>query len=536
MLKKLKIVLCMLGLGALCAGAAACAPQTVYDSNYQNSEVVVRWDPNGGTFLAKEGTAIIDMYDVDNGGYTPDADGNVEVKLLDPLDPSRPSGASESDNISLTMQNYSLYGWYKSREPVLKDGKPVDGYGHVLESDGDGGYYYVDESGTSVEGFPAYTYSDRWDFEEDRVVYNPEEGRVELTLYACWVPYFEFDYYYADGDEWVLYGTTSFDYFIAESQPGAEGYLDFNEIAVPDWQGGAMNYNYIYSDMSTGFVFPSRSGYTFAAAYADEDRTRPIEGTFAHEGALNEDTGTAQNRVQNIYVDFDEGTRYRIENAEQLAANGDSSGYYEILGDLDFKSGTEEAVTWPAALSNNTFTGRFVPAGGERITISNVSVVYGAGGSRGGLFGEVAAGAEIADIDFVNVTFDLANTGYGVTDSRFGLFSGQIAEGAQVSGITIAEAAFRIGNITPPMNDDGYKINLVANGGLLGITADAVTWMVYGVENYEGKYDYPFEIDEATGGPAVYIDDDGNVTAKFVTLQSSLEQEEYIINHPEETK
>ena len=151
MLKKLKIMLCMLGLGALCAGAAACAPQTVYDSNYQTSEVVVRWDPNGGTFLAKEGTAIIDMYDVDNGGYTADAEGNIEVKLLDPLDPSRPSGASESDNISLTMQNYSLYGWYKSREPVLKDGKPVDGYGHVLESDGDGGYYYLDESGASGE-------------------------------------------------------------------------------------------------------------------------------------------------------------------------------------------------------------------------------------------------------------------------------------------------------------------------------------------------------------------------------------------------
>ena len=105
-----------------------------------------------------------------------------------------------------------------------------------------------------------------------------------------------------------------------------------------------------------------------------------------------------------------------------------------------------------------------------------------------------------------------------------------MSKSAFCDGRRILQPSCSAGNITPPMTDDGYKINLVANGDLSGITHDAVTLIVYGVENYEGKYDYPFEIDETTGGPAVYVDADGNVTAKFVTLQSSLEQEEYIIN------
>ena len=543
MLKKFKILMCMLGLGALCAGAAACASDSLIDRvgsdgtdvlieelHKDGYNVVVINDSNGGRFVGRDGVTIIDAYDPDDGDtYTPDAQGKVSIKLVDPLDPSRESGNTE--DISLTNQGYTLYGWYQNRELLMQDGKYVDGYGNILE-ESDGSYYYLDEEGERVSSSPAYTYSDRWDFEEDRLVFDPEEDEdIVITLYACWVPNFEFDYYYADGDEWVLYGTTTFDWVTANAEDSTT--YDRDTIWMPDWSEGAMNYKFSYNDKRT-YEFPDREGYTFAAAYADEDRTWPIEGSLEHAGTVDIATGTAQNRVQNIYVDFDEGTRYRIESAEQLSRHGDADGYYEILGDLDFKADTKEPVTWPAALSNGTFTGRFAAAEGRTVTIKNLAVSGTVGDKYGGMFGVIGSQAVITGVNIQNVTYSLNYvTGRAATDSRYGLFAGEIEDGADIS-VNISQATLRIGAISP---GNGWQINLIANGSREGISYEPVGLVFFGRKlstyiSYTVQFTY--DADENPVSPDVKVGEDGSVTFTVVSNVRVEQQQEFVINYMED--
>lgn len=77
-------------------------------------------------------------------------------------------------------------GWYQERELVKNEnGNAVDKDGNELE-ERDGSYYYPN---SETKGEPAYTYSDYWDFEKDTIDYSEEDGEVDITLYAGWVPY-----------------------------------------------------------------------------------------------------------------------------------------------------------------------------------------------------------------------------------------------------------------------------------------------------------------------------------------------------------
>ena len=126
----------------------------------------------------------------------------MSIKLLEPTDPKRPSG-SDSEDIVLTRSGHFLVGWYETRHLVTDErGNPVDENGTVLEQTEDGTYVVA---GTETTGDPAYTYENMWDFEKDRLVYNEADGIVSFTLYACWVPYFEFDYYHQVDGEWTLF-------------------------------------------------------------------------------------------------------------------------------------------------------------------------------------------------------------------------------------------------------------------------------------------------------------------------------------------
>ena len=527
MVKKLKVLLLVLGACALCSGIAACATMTPPEEyEAQGYTVTVSYDPNGGSFMGRDGVTIVDMFNPSR--YQADADGNVSIKLTEPTDPDRPSGSSEP--ITLTRTGYFLAGWYRTRNIVTDaEGNPVDENGAVLEETEDGNYVYV---GTETTGYPAYTYAGQWDFEEDRLVYDGTEESRTLTLYACWVPYFEFNYYYEENGEWVLYDTTDFDYKTTNAEGSSS--FDRDTVWLPQWDDGAMNYAHSYADSSL-FEFPARDGYTFDAAYVDAERTQPITDSFEHQGYVDYETGTAVNRVQNIYVDFLEGTRYRIETAEQLSAHGDADGWYEILGDLDFGADTDSPVVWPAALSTNVFTGRFYSSEGNAFTVSNVLVTHNSrAAQQGGLFGAVGAGAVVEDVSFENITFDVSYVGQRLRDLMFGVFAGNIEEEAQVSGVTLSGATMRIGAITP---GTGYSFNLVANGDRTGLTVtDSVKLEVYGTDLMNGTFNFTVRFVEDENGdpvrPEITVNENGDLGITFVTTVRT-DTGSYVINYQE---
>ena len=247
--------------------------------------------------------------------------------------------------------------------------------------------------------------------------------------------------------------------------------------------------------------------------------------------------------MQNIYVDFLEGTRYRIETAEQLAAHGDADGWYEILADLDFGADTDSPVTWPAALSSNVFTGRFYSSEGNAFTVSNVLVTHSSRTAlQGGMFGAVGAGAVIENVSFENVTFDIAYAGERLRDTQFGLFAGNIEEEAQISGVTLSGGEMRIGAITP---GTGYTINLLANGNKDGITVeDVISLTIYGTYLYEDRetgliwYDYSVAFVEDEDGeplrPDVTVNENGDLSITFLTTSSEQTNTgSYVINYQE---
>ena len=535
MVKKLKVLLLVLGACALCSGIAACATMTPPEEyEAQGYNITVSYDPNGGSFMGRDGVTIVDMFNPSR--YQADADGNVSIKLTEPTDPDRPSGSSEP--ITLTRTGYFLAGWYRTRNIVTDtEGNPVDENGAALEETEEGGYVYAD---TQTTAYPAYTYAGQWDFEEDRLVYDGTEGSRTLTLYACWVPYFEFGYYYEENGEWVLYDTTDFDYKTTNAEGSSS--FDRDTVWLPQWDDGAMNYAHSYADSSL-FEFPARDGYTFDAAYVDAERTQPITDSFEHQGYVDYETGTAVNRVQNIYVDFLEGTRYRIETAEQLSAHGDADGWYEILADLDFGADTDAPVVWPAALSTNVFTGRFYSSEGQHYTVKNISVTHNSRTAlQGGLFGSVGAGAVIEDVSFENVTFDIAYAGERLRDLMFGVFAGNIEEEAQLSDVTLTGGTMRIGAIMP---GTGYTINLLANGNKDGITVeDAISLTIYGTYLYTDRetgliwYDYSTAFEEDTDGnpvrPDVTVNESGDLAITFLTTSSvQTNTGSYVINYQE---
>ena len=294
--------------------------------------------------------------------------------------------------------------------------------------------------------------------------------------------------------------------------------------------------NTFFDSNSSTYNFPRRDGYTFDAAYSDDERLNKITDTFVHVGTVDYQTGTATNFRQNIYVDFLEGTRYRIETAEQLSVNGDESGYYEILDDLDFENGK---ISWPASLMAGNFTGRFEAA--EQVTISNVLVTFartGASDTQGGLFGTVEEEAVISNISFENVTFDLATVRQRLRNTRFGVFSGEIVEGAQITNVSLTGATMRIGSVTL---GDGFAINLVANGDKSGLTYAPVTFVIYGSDlltedtpDVRYRYMINFELDASGAPTGITVDDEYNVTLTFAT-NNRKGSPEYTINYLEAT-
>ena len=504
MKKKLKFMLAVGCVAFACAGLTACSSETTLDQyEKQGYKIFVTYDANGGNFLKRPGVTIMDLFNPEK--YEADQNDEIHIKLTDPLDKDRPTSAS--DKITLTKTDYSCVGWYQTRTIVTNsDGKPVDIYGEELTKLKDGSYVYAAtaESEKPVVGTPAYTYSDLWDFETDTVDYSLDDGKFEMTLYAGWVPYFEFDYYVQNASgEWECYGTTTFDYKTTNAEGSKTA--DKDTIMLPQWSNGAMAYQSEYQN-GDKYTFPKVAGTTFKKAYLDPECTQEITGSFEHTGTLDMATGTPSNFVQKIYVVVDQGEYYKIETAQQLVANANANGLYEIMADLDFTG-----VEWPKAFSSNVFNGSMSSSAGQTFAIKNVSVKFASnasGDTDGGLFAGLSKTAALKNLSFENVTFDLAQTAGRLRNAQFGLFAGYIDENATVEQIALDGAAFKIGAIS--LHGE-YDVNVLANGKTAGITVKKpIKLSVYGVSLLD-KFKYNVNPETVT------VDSEGNITMEFPT-------------------
>lgn len=492
MFKKIKFAL-TLGAIAMIATVAACAKATVVD-DYKNDgyAVTVTYEAGGGKFIGRDSIVIMDMFRPSD--YEKNADGAVSIKLTEPTSPLRKSGSS--DAITLSLSNHFFVGWYKERE-VLTDenGNVFDENGNKLSLLDDGSYVI---EGTSAFAVPQYTYSGRWDFENDRIYYKESDGEIHLTLYPAWVKYFQFDYFAKNEDgEWQSIGQTSFNYKAA-NENGNE--YDKDTVFLPDWKDGAMNYTYNYADKSI-YRFPKVEGTTFVAAYTDRENEQRIDGSYEHTGTIDLESGRAVNPVNEIFVELEKGERFKISTAKQLADNGNPAGIYEILNDLDF-----EGETWPFQLSSGRFTGKMigVKSEGGNPVIKNVTVSVN-GNDYGGLFGAISSSAQVKDVTFENATLDIDSTDRKAENALFGLLAGEIENGAEVSGVKI-DGNLKIGCIVPLENGRSYKINLLCNGDFdkTSVERGEIGLSVYAEKSRTRNYYY-------VDPQKVTVDKDGNV-------------------------
>ncbi len=509
MLKKLKVILGIAALTTLCAGLAACAKIGDVEKYQQEGyDLKVTYDANGGKYYNRDGVSIVRMFKSEE--YM--QNGVASIKLSDP-------SVEDSKLVPTKSNPLSFFaGWYKTREIAMSaNNKPLDERGRELvEVDG---VYYVDGTQNDKEPVtsqPTYTYKDYWDFETSRftITEETEDEDKSLTLYAGWVPYYQFNYYYQSDDGWVQYGTTSFDFKAVHENSTLS---DQDTIFTPDWENGKMSYVHSYSN-GNEFNFPDPNkvidedrpdslkgkSFTFSAAYEDEACTIPIIGSLKHEGALDAKTYTITNAVKNVYVVFDHFEKYKISTPKQLSDYANQNAHFELTANLDFSD-----TDWSPIFSSSEFKGEISSSEGNVFTISNVKAEI-SGSTYGGLFGSIAANAVIKNVRFDNVTVDLVTSPTRAFYS-YGLFAGNIDDKSEISNVTIG-GTVKIGTLTVPTD---YEFNLLANGKRDGITNTGISLQVYGSKLLETTFEY------AVNPEKISVDESGNVT-----LVEAIEMEE----------
>ncbi len=446
MKKKITVTLLLLLLVLSALFITSCTESTPYDGyDEEGYNVSIRYDANGGMFTTNV-SVITDSYSI--AGLAVNENGKVEIALLAPDDSRRGQG----NYFTANNAGYFLAGWYTERKPVTNaSGEALDVNGKLL---------------SETNGTPAYTYSGRWDFDDDRMEIDPNathSASEPITLYAAWIS-FGFEFYSLDSGE--LISTYTFN-------PA-----NLTELLLPFWneETGKL-------DMQK---FPKIDDKTLSAIYLDAEGSVKVEGTsLTHTGSFDPETATATAPVMKLYLDYTDGEWYHIYTAEQFIDNATVNGCYEICADLDF---SEEI--WKTALIHNSFKGKII---GNGYTFRNITVEQTDTRKQyAGLFGAISAGAVIEDLCFDNILFTVSN-GTLQQDAAFGILAGTIDASASVKGIRFSNATLAISS-SANIPDD-ISLGLVCGVGsvndidLTGMTAipvgdvpDSITVTVNGNE------------------------------------------------------
>lgn len=389
--------------------------------NSEGYTVSVRFDPCGGAFANTENVQVVDVFRLADAKK--DASGNYQLKLITPDDSRRGDRA-----FSISKNGCFFAGWYRECSPRTDaSGNPLDAYGRPTS-----------ESGLEQ----GYTYSGLWNFESDTLSvpegnYSSEEPL--MTLYAAWIPYFNFEFY-------VQNESGSFDLYESKQ---------LIELDIPAW------------DLSTGKLdmnsFPEIDGKTFEGAYLDEAMTKPV--TEKLTGDIDYEHGVSATEKICVYTKFAEGEWYRISTAEQFVKNSKLGGCYYIEADLDFTG-----LNWSAALAGGAFTGK-IEGNGHKF--SNITFIQADNSkTNGGLFGSLASGASIRGVSFENIKYTLG-AGSRMQAPHFGLLCGQLSADAALDSVSVSGSEFIIsGDIYPQEYTLGA---LVGNGDNRGVSLSGIS-------------------------------------------------------------
>ncbi len=389
-MKKAIKYLILAALAALtCFTAASCSQ---WDTPYvelaeKGYNVSVKFDANGGVFAGTKDVYIIDVFNLDK--CKTNESGMKEISLLLPNDANRKDRAFE-----VSKTDYFLAGWYSERSlRVDENGNALDDYG-----------VKVSESGRPQ----GYVYSGKWNFDSDKLKLDPSKtynaNDSVLTLYAAWIPYFNFEFYAekADGQGFELLSTHQ-----------------MIELKVPVWneETGRL-------DM---FKFPEREGMTFDGAYLTEQMTELVSDKIS--GTVDYDKGIISGETVKIYTKWKNGQWFKIKTPKQFYENSRLDGNYEILADLDFSN-----TVWSPTLSKGEFKGTII-GNGHKFT--NINVIQADNTQmNGGLFGKISSSAVFDSVSFENVSYTI-QAGARIQGSSFGLLSGNIAEGAKFTNVNL---------------------------------------------------------------------------------------------------
>ena len=363
--------------------------------------VSVKYDANGGRF-AEDTFVVIDTFNPDHWMR----DGKLSIQLPQPTRRNK-----DGQSWELVKDNHIFVGWYRERTQVG-----------------------VDEKGEAV-----YEYSGLWDFKEDRLELaadgNYHAAEPVQTLYAAWVPWFQVEFYdYDDPD-------TLIDTKDLSSLNSVE-----KEFKLPAFKENAVK------SSKGDFTAKVTKGYTVEGVYWNPTDTQPItEATIHHAGKVNYDNGTASNTVLKLYVKRTEGETYHIYKVRDLKNNAKSNGTYILHNDLDF-----EGAEWPAALTEEVFTGTIV---GNGHTIKNFkATVDDFEQNKVGLFCALGDSAKITNLTLENATLTVKNVS-NKADVSIGLLGGNVSEKADLTGLVIKDALLEI--------DSRCKITKTSVVGLL---------------------------------------------------------------------
>lgn len=487
--KKLLSVLICAFTALLCLTAASCSGKSAVDkAEAQGYTLTVKFDLGGGVIGGDENVSLMDMYRPKD--YTADENGDVHIKLIDPIDGSRPNIGynSQTNPYPLTNSGHLLIGWYSERTQT--------------------------ENGD-------YEYSGKWDFSSDTVSMKQTDEKKEITLYAAWAKFFEFDFYELNKDGAATLITTKTLDYIPSRVTGTPN-EEKTGVYLPYTEDGATIYETSYAS-SGSFEFPQIEGKTFKAAYADKEKTQPITtvkgSPWKHNGSVDEQKGVAKNRVQNIFVEYDDGVYYDITTADQLIKYADNNDYsvYRINAELDFTG-----KTWPAVFTNGKFAGKIYSADGAAHTIKGVNAVVQVSDGASGLFAEIAEGAVIKDIVFEDLTVDFA-AGTFTNNTRCGTISGNISDGATVD-VTISGATVKVGYVMQSRDAEDYEFDLIACGNKAGVRLDRKK-LKFIVHCDDDMYTYGSTILFGVDPAKVIVSEDNKV--KFTFLTETEEQTAY---------
>ncbi len=422
---------------------AACSGSTNRYGQYEKDGygIRVRYYSNGGQFASTADVDLVDVYKLPESGG---------IRLIEPGSDER---GPKGEKTQIAYTGHFLAGWYQTRTEI-----------------------------TDVNGEKTYSYSDPWDFKNDRLTVDKdktfEEDEAALSLYAVWVPNFTYTFYAQSGAEWEQIGQYVFN---PQTSP--------SEIVVPEWD--------VEGENATGRMdyheFPKRSGMTFENAYLDKDMTQPCGETVVHGGSVVAETGTAKDGNLNVYTTWKNGDWYKISTVSQLQSNISATGCYELLSDTyDF---TDE--TWSVALSEGAFTGKFVSETG--CTFKNINIIQTDSQKQfGGLFGQIREEAEIKNVSFENVTYRL-NAATRLVGGAYGVLAGTLSENATVENVTVSGQMLVGAGIAT--NFSNYTVGLLTGNGVAkgisfaNITADVVK-MDYVTPD---TYPYKLAVDRLSG-------------------------------------